>query len=120
AAQALAADPNLSALYCANDDMAFGALRALREAGRDVPGDVSVVGFDDIALGAYASPPLTTVGQDYHEIGRALVRLVLGQIRARTRAPQGRVIVPTALVTRSTTAPYRPATAPPAAARPAA
>lgn len=61
----LAADPEVTAVFCANDDMAIGLGRALAEAGRDIPGDVSVVGFDDIPSAPYLSPPLTTVRQDF-------------------------------------------------------
>jgi DNA-binding LacI/PurR family transcriptional regulator len=101
----LAADPNVTAVYCANDEMAFGLLRALHEAGRSVPRDVSVIGFDGIALGEFSTPPLTTVAQDFHAIGLALVDLVIGQIKAQIRAPVSRVGVPTKLIVRGTTAP---------------
>lgn len=100
----LAADPSVTAIFCANDEMAIGALRALHEAGRDVPGDVSVVGFDDLTLSAFLPSPLTTVRQDFHRIGEELVQLVLAQIKARERLPQQRVMIPTELVVRGTTA----------------
>jgi DNA-binding LacI/PurR family transcriptional regulator len=76
AGQALAADPAATALLCGNDDLAIGAMRAMREAGRDVPGQVSVVGFDDIPAAAYLSPALTTVRLDYAEAGRACFALL--------------------------------------------
>ena len=57
----LAEAPDVSAIFCANDDMAFGAIRALREAGRSVPEDVSVMGFDDVPVAAYSSPSLSTI-----------------------------------------------------------
>ena len=60
--------------------MAMGALRALVEAGRVVPDDVSVVGFDDIPEASFAQPPLTTVRQDFAALGREAVRLVVGAI----------------------------------------
>ena len=101
----IAADDTVTAVYCANDEMALGFMRALHELGRRVPEDVSVVGFDGIALSEYAYPPLTTVTQDFHTIGRELVRLLLEQIRSQTRAPAQRVLVPTELVVRGTTAP---------------
>ena len=94
----------MSAVYCANDEMAFGLLRALHEAGRLVPREVSVVGFDDIALSGYSSPPLTTVRQDFRVIGHELVRLVLDQVRGAPGAVD-RVVVPTQLVVRGSTAP---------------
>ena len=70
--------------------MALGVLHALRDAGIDVPGQVSVVGFDDIPEAAHFWPPLTTVRQDYLELGRQCVARLLrvgrpGGHRARTR-----------------------------------
>jgi DNA-binding LacI/PurR family transcriptional regulator len=65
AGRTLALDPDVTAVFCSNDDMAIGLMRALAEAGRDVPGDVAVVGFDDIPAAAYLNPPLTTVRQDF-------------------------------------------------------
>jgi DNA-binding LacI/PurR family transcriptional regulator len=104
AGQQIAADPAVTAVYCANDEMAFGLIRALHEAGRPVPADVSVVGFDGIALGEFASPPLTTVAQDYGAIGQALVELLVEQIRSGTSLGSKRVTVPTELIIRATTA----------------
>ena len=81
--QLLADDPGIDAVFAASDLMAHGALKALREAGRRVPDDVAVVGFDDIALAAHTDPPLTTVRQPILEIGRTmatqLLRLVAGE-----------------------------------------
>ncbi|MFD0475604.1 substrate-binding domain-containing protein [Nonomuraea thailandensis] len=57
AGRVLAADPEVTAVFVANDDMAIGVLRALAEAGRAVPGQVSVIGMDDIPAAAYLSPP---------------------------------------------------------------
>ncbi|HWG63957.1 MAG TPA: LacI family DNA-binding transcriptional regulator [Streptosporangiaceae bacterium] len=75
--QRIAADTEVSAVFCANDHMALGMLRALAEGGRRVPEDISVVGFDDIPESAYFLPPLTTVRQDFGELGsRALAALV--------------------------------------------
>ncbi|MEU4191752.1 LacI family DNA-binding transcriptional regulator [Kribbella sp. NPDC026611] len=73
----LAADDEVTAVFVANDDMAIGVLRALAEAGRSVPGEVSVVGFDDIPSAAYLSPPLTTVSQDFDaHVARGIANLV--------------------------------------------
>jgi DNA-binding LacI/PurR family transcriptional regulator len=66
-----------SAVFVGNDQMALGVLRALNESGRSVPGDVSVVGFDDIPEAAYFLPPLTTIRQDFDEMGGRAVRLLL-------------------------------------------
>ena len=79
----------MTAVFCANDPMALGLLRALSEQGRRVPEDVSVVGFDDIPEAAYFLPPLTTVRQDFGELGRraldALVGLIYGRDAGRIR-----------------------------------
>ncbi|SFC15349.1 transcriptional regulator, LacI family [Nocardioides terrae] len=101
----IAADPSVTAVFCANDETALGLLRALHEAGRRVPEDVSVVGFDGIALGEFTYPPLTTVSQDFHAIGRELVRLLLDRVRATGADEPQRVVVPTELVVRRTTGP---------------
>ena len=57
--------PESTAVLAYNDLMAIGALRAIRRRGRSVPGDVSVVGFDDVALAAYVDPPLTTAEPEH-------------------------------------------------------
>ncbi len=96
----IAADHAVTAVLCANDHMALGVLRALSEQGRRVPEEVSVVGFDDIPESAYFLPPLTTVRQDFGELGRralgALVDLISGNQIAGSQAP-----VAPQLVTRS-------------------
>ncbi|MET7330987.1 LacI family DNA-binding transcriptional regulator [Nonomuraea sp. NPDC005650] len=76
--QVLAMIPDVTAVFAASDEMAFGVIRALREHGRSVPGDVSIVSVDDIALAAYCHPPLTTVRQDFYRSGAAAVALLLG------------------------------------------
>jgi DNA-binding LacI/PurR family transcriptional regulator len=73
----LAEDPALTAVFVANDQMALGLIRALHEAGRAVPRDVSVVGFDDIPEAEYFIPPLTTIRQDFQAIGRSSLGLLL-------------------------------------------
>lgn len=101
----LAADPEVTAVHCSNDEMAFGLMRALHEAGRSVPEDVSVIGFDGIALSEFSAPPLTTVKQDFAAIGSELVRLVGEQMQGATGGLPARVVVPTQLLIRGTTAP---------------
>jgi DNA-binding LacI/PurR family transcriptional regulator len=76
AALALAADPSVTAVLCGNDDVALGTLHAMREAGRSVPEDVSVIGFDDVPQSAYYAPPLTTVRLDFVGLGRDCVTLL--------------------------------------------
>ncbi|MFI6130889.1 LacI family DNA-binding transcriptional regulator [Micromonospora sp. NPDC051141] len=94
----LAADPELDAVFAASDLMAHAALRALREAGRRVPGDVAVIGFDDIETAAYTEPPLTTVRQPIVELGRAMTRQLL-RIAAGEHVEQA-LMLPTELILR--------------------
>lgn len=103
----LVKDPDVTAVFCANDEMAAGVIRALHEAGARVPEDVSVVGFDDIPLSEYLWPPLTTVRQDFTTIGENLVDLLMQQIREHTVLTGHHVLVPTDLVVRASTAPPR-------------
>src|SRR4051794_12995224 len=95
--------PELTAIFAANDQMALGLLRLLHENGRDVPGDVSVVGFDDIPEAEYFTPPLTTVRQDFNEMGHRSLHLLLEEIDSGTRSEQ-RITVPATLVERASTA----------------
>ncbi|MDR1799164.1 MAG: LacI family DNA-binding transcriptional regulator [Bifidobacteriaceae bacterium] len=94
-----------TAVFTSNDEMAFGLIRALHEHGLRVPQDISVAGFDDIPLAAYLWPPLTTVHQDFPAIGSALVELLLRQLNQREVLTDTRVVVPTRLVVRESTAP---------------
>lgn len=73
-------DPDATAVFCSNDQMALGLIHALSDAGRSVPGDVSVVGFDDIPESAHSLPPLTTVHQDFEGVGHRAVELILAQL----------------------------------------
>jgi DNA-binding LacI/PurR family transcriptional regulator len=100
----LSADPAITAVFVANDQMALGLLRAIHEAGRDVPGDLSVVGFDDIPEAAYFLPPLTTVRQDFIEMGRRSLRMLLRTIETGRRA-SAEPLVPPELVVRGSTGP---------------
>jgi DNA-binding LacI/PurR family transcriptional regulator len=78
----MAARPEVTAVFCANDSMALGFLRAAAERGRDLPRDLSVVGFDDVPEAAYFWPPLTTVRQDFGALGAQALQLLLDQIAA--------------------------------------
>jgi DNA-binding LacI/PurR family transcriptional regulator len=100
----LTSDPAVSAVFVANDQMALGLLRASHEAGREVPGDISVVGFDDIPEAAYFQPPLTTVRQDFIEMGRRSLRMLLRTIETGRRAP-AEPLVPPELIVRASTGP---------------
>jgi DNA-binding LacI/PurR family transcriptional regulator len=96
--------PDVTAIFAANDEMAFGAMRALHELGRDVPGDVSIVGFDDMDVAASFWPPLTTVRQDFAAVGRLSLQKLLTKVSDLT-TPTDITIVPTELIIRSSTAP---------------
>ncbi|MFI1725202.1 LacI family DNA-binding transcriptional regulator [Streptomyces sp. NPDC020489] len=100
----LAEEPDCTAVFAANDQMALGLLRAFHERGRAVPDDISVVGFDDIPEAAFFVPPLTTVHQDFAEVGRRCVHTVLQQIRTPDGTRPGTDLVPTTLVVRGSTA----------------
>jgi LacI family transcriptional regulator, galactose operon repressor len=88
------------AVFAASDAMAVGALRALREAGKCVPEDVAVVGFDDIPLAARAEPPLTTVRQPIQRMGAIVVETLIDLISHPDAQPR-RIVLPTELVIRA-------------------
>jgi DNA-binding LacI/PurR family transcriptional regulator len=98
----LATVRDVTAIFAANDQMALGILRAVHEAGREVPRDLSIVGFDDIPEAAYFTPPLTTIRQDFGEMGRLSLHLLLEELEAGTRSLK-RLSVPATLVERSST-----------------
>jgi DNA-binding LacI/PurR family transcriptional regulator len=105
----IAADPDITAVFVANDQMALGVVRALVENGRRVPEDVSVVGFDDLPESAYFTPPLTTVRQEFDLLGQTIMSLLE---RALAGEPRPTVpLLPTTLVVRSSTGPA-PSTTP--------
>ena len=100
----LARGIDVTAIFAFNDLVAIGALGALRRAGLRVPDDVSVVGFDDVALSSAVYPALTTVAQPIAEIGHLSVRLLLQRI-TNPNAPRARVVLPTTLVERESCGP---------------
>ncbi|MEO3872977.1 LacI family DNA-binding transcriptional regulator [Nonomuraea sp. B12E4] len=106
AGKSLAAMDGVTAVFTANDQMALGVLRALSEEGVRVPGQISVVGFDDIPESEFFSPPLTTVRQDFDVVGRHCIEVLLRQIDAGPTAYEPLVIRPS-FVVRSSTAPVR-------------
>ncbi|WP_431879516.1 LacI family DNA-binding transcriptional regulator [Micromonospora marina] len=95
---------DVTAVFAANDQMALGLLRALEEAGRSVPGDISVVGFDDLPESEFFHPPLTTVRQDFAEVGRRCLAEIVARIDGTT-PPSASLIVPELIVRDSTAAP---------------
>ena len=105
----IARDPRVTAVFAANDAMALGLQRALWEAGRTVPDEVSVVGFDDVPESGYLVPPLTTVHQDFDEVGHRAVQLLLEQLTEpeAAMAASSRSLIEPELVIRESTAPRR-------------
>ncbi len=101
--QTLAQRPEVTAIFCANDQMALGVLRAMHEADRRVPESVSVVGFDDMPDSAGFWPPLTTVHQDFAALGKRTLEALVQEIEGG--ATPGRTIIPTFLVQRNSTGP---------------
>lgn len=91
--------PDLDAVFAASDLMAVGALAELRAAGRRVPEDVAVVGFEDSVLARHTNPPLTTVRQPVEEVGRTMARILLEEI-SEGGAQRQQVTLPTELVVR--------------------
>jgi DNA-binding LacI/PurR family transcriptional regulator len=100
----LAADPEVTAVFAANDQMAVGAMRAFLEAGREVPADVSLVGFDDAPDSAYQVIPLTTVRQDVAAVSRRAVTALVASIEGRAGL-QGTLRHPVSLVVRASSGP---------------
>ena len=95
----------MTAVLCASDEMAAGVMLALHEDGHRFPEDISIIGFDDLPLGAYMWPPLTSVNLDFSTIGKELVAALLTQLRDGVGLSGHHVLVPTHLVVRSSTAP---------------
>jgi DNA-binding LacI/PurR family transcriptional regulator len=104
AGQELARDPDLTAVFVANDDMAIGVIRALADAGLSVPRDVSVVGFDDIPSAAYLVPPLTTVVQEFDSVATDGLARLVREIEDPTEEASGGDSAPVRLIVRSSTA----------------
>jgi LacI family transcriptional regulator len=93
-----------TAIFAANDAMAFGAIDAISSAGLKVPDDVSVVGFDDVIRAAFVHPKLTTVRQPLNEIAVRAVAELVGAIR-NGRSEGFRIELPARLVVRDSTGP---------------
>jgi LacI family transcriptional regulator len=100
--QLLDGGADFTAVVVGNDQMALGAMRALREKGLSIPDDVSVVGFDDIPEAAYFEPPLTTIRQEFTGLGKQSVEYLIQMIETPETPPHQRVLQPT-LVKRNST-----------------
>ncbi len=94
-----------TAVFCANDEMAIGAMQACRDNGMILPEDMSIVGFDDIGIAQFIHPRLTTIHQPRNAIGERVMSLMLGILSGKELKP-GRVVMPHRLVVRQSTAPY--------------
>ena len=94
-----------SAVFASNDLMAIGAICAAAEAGLHVPRDLSIVGFDDIALAAYSNPPLTTIAQPKHQTGELAARMLMQRIAEPGGALQREILRPSLVVRRSSAQP---------------
>jgi DNA-binding LacI/PurR family transcriptional regulator len=101
----LAGEVNFSAIFAQNDRMAVGAIKALREAGRRIPEDVSVVGFDDMPLASYYDTPLTTIRQDTFRMGREAAKLLIRAIETPEKQRR-HLCMPVELVLRKSTTAY--------------
>jgi LacI family transcriptional regulator len=96
---------DFTAIFCFNDIAAIGAIRALKDAGLSVPGDVSVVGFDDIQSAAYSTPSLTTVRQPLFEMGKRGAEILLERIANKDKEFPAEIVVAPELVVRESTGP---------------
>ncbi|MFF1573260.1 LacI family DNA-binding transcriptional regulator [Leifsonia sp. NPDC058292] len=103
----LLADPAITAVFSSNDQMTLGVLHTLRLAGRGAPESVSVVGFDDIPEAAYFAPPLTTVRQDFAELGRNCVARLLAAIEHSPSPARRSAVVSPRLIVRESSGPAR-------------
>lgn len=98
-------DPSVTAVFCANDQMAFGAIHAFWTVGRSVPDDISVVGYDDTSEARHSYPPLTTVRQDFAAVGQLAVDLIVANIDGRDTS--NTPLLSPELVIRGTVAPIK-------------
>ena len=103
-ARAIREGIEFDAVFAHNDLSAAGALQALREAGRSVPEDVAIVGFDDLNLASYTGPPLTTVRQPRREMGAMAARMLMAHFADGPLSAES-VVIPTDLVVRGSSAP---------------
>lgn len=98
--------PRPTAVFCSNDEMAMGAIVALKQRGLSVPGDVSVVGFDDIQFAGSYDPPLTTIHQPRRHIGETAMALMVELLESGS-VPEGEVVIETELLQRRSSGPPR-------------
>lgn len=94
----------VTAIFAANDHLALGLMRALRQRGYAIPERVSIIGFDDVPEAAYYEPPLTTMRPDFAELGRVAMEMMLGHIN-REETLRAETLVPELIVRESTSKP---------------
>jgi LacI family transcriptional regulator len=99
----LLARTSLTAAFVASDVVALGAIRGIREAGLEIPHDISIVGFDDVALAEHFDPPLTTIRVPARALGEAAGRVLLARVKGESVA--SRTLLPTELIVRESTGP---------------
>jgi LacI family repressor for deo operon, udp, cdd, tsx, nupC, and nupG len=104
----LALERRPTAVLCCNDDMAISFMKTVRQAGLNVPGDVSVIGFDGAEVAEFCEPSLTTIVQPVYQIGEAAAQLLLERIEARTAGPALTTLDSTLVIRDSTAPPARP------------
>ena len=108
AAALLAMKPRPTAIFCGNDEMAAGVYKAARDAGLSIPGDISVIGFDDSAMASRLYPLLTSVRLPIHDMGQmAAAKLIATTREKRTHTNEKTEVVPTLVVRESTAAPRK-------------
>ncbi|TPG18513.1 hypothetical protein EAH87_10395 [Sphingomonas koreensis] len=88
---------DFDAVFAASDMIAIGAMRALEDAGRRIPDDVALIGFDDIPAASLSRPPLTTIAQDYRRAGETLVDTLIARIGGK---PTDTMLLPPHLIVR--------------------
>ena len=96
----LAQQPEVSAIFAANDLMAFGAIRAMLELGRRIPEDISLIGFDNVELAGVVHPPLTTIHQPKYDMGRAAVETLLRLARNKDKPVREHLLLGVELIER--------------------
>ncbi len=96
----LRVDPGVSAIFCANDDIAFDVMRGISKVGRKVPQDIAVVGYDDIDISSQVHPALTTVAVDKRKMGKKAVRLLMKLIKGKNEEDNLRIEIPVRLIER--------------------
>jgi DNA-binding LacI/PurR family transcriptional regulator len=96
----------VTAIFAANDHLALGLMRALRQRGYAIPERVSIIGFDDVPEAAYYEPPLTTMRPDFAELGRVAMEKMLGHINSEEML-RAETLVPELIVRESTARPAK-------------